>query len=141
MSLKLSVGITHKKNMTELHTSFRSMRKMIAEINQAYNPSLILLDGIEAFVDGGPAKGTMKKADVIIAGIDRIAIDTVGLSILKDLGSNSAIMDTNIFEQEQIARAVELGLGISKPEDIEIITDDADSNKYAEKIKAILLKG
>lgn len=141
MSLKLSVGVTHKKNMTELHTSFRSMRKMIAEINQAYNPSLILLDGIEAFVDGGPAKGTMKKADVIIAGIDRIAIDTVGLSILKDLGSNSAIMDTNIFEQEQIARAVELGLGISKPEDIEIITDDADSKKYAEKIKAILLKG
>lgn len=141
MSLKLSVGITHKKNMTELHTSFRSMRKMIAEINQAYNPSLILLDGIEAFVDGGPAKGTMNKADVIIAGIDRIAIDTVGLSILKDLGSNSAIMDTNIFEQEQIARAVELGLGISKPEDIEIITDDADSKKYAEKIKAILLKG
>jgi len=57
MSLKLSVGVTHKKDMTELHTSFRSMRKMIAEINQAYNPSLILLDGIEAFVDGGPAKG------------------------------------------------------------------------------------
>jgi uncharacterized protein (DUF362 family) len=34
MSLKLSVGITHKKNMRELHTSFLSMRKMIAEINQ-----------------------------------------------------------------------------------------------------------
>ena len=54
MSLKLSVGITHKKNMRELHTSFFSMKKMIAEINQAYTPSLILLDGIEAFVDGGP---------------------------------------------------------------------------------------
>ena len=54
MSLKLSVGITHKRNMTELHSSFLSMRKMIAEINQAYKPSLILLDGIEAFADGGP---------------------------------------------------------------------------------------
>ena len=61
MSLKLSVGVTHKKNMTELHTSFRSMKKMIAEINQAYNPSLILLDAIEAFTDGGPARGTRKR--------------------------------------------------------------------------------
>ena len=50
MSLKLSVGITHKRNMAELHSSFISMRKMIAEINQAYKPSLILFEGIEAFV-------------------------------------------------------------------------------------------
>src|SRR4030066_2414504 len=102
MSLKLSVGITHKKNMRELHTSFRSMKNMIAEINQAYKPSLILLDAIEAFVDGGPAKGTRKRADVIIAGTDRIAIDAVGIAILKGLGSNEAIMGKRIFEQEQI---------------------------------------
>jgi uncharacterized protein (DUF362 family) len=52
MSLKLSVGIVNKSNMRELHTSFLSQRKMIAEINQAYAPALILLDGIEAFVEG-----------------------------------------------------------------------------------------
>jgi uncharacterized protein (DUF362 family) len=141
MSLKLSVGVTHKKNMTELHTSFRSMRKMIAEINQAYNPSLILLDAIEAFVDGGPARGTRKKADVIIAGTDRIAIDAVGLAMLKELGSNKAIMERKIFEQEQIARAVELGLGVSKPKDIEIVTDDEDGKKYAGWLREILLDG
>lgn len=141
MSLKLSVGVTHKKNMTELHTSFRSMRKMIAEINQAYNPSLILLDAIEAFVDGGPARGTRKKADVIIAGTDRIAIDAVGIAILKELGSNKAIMERRIFEQEQIARAVELGLGVSKPEDIEIVADDEEGRKYAARLSEILSKG
>ena len=141
MSLKLSVGVTHKKNMTELHTSFRSMRKMIAEINQAYNPSLILLDAIEAFTDGGPAKGTRKRADVIIAGTDRIAIDAVGLSILKELKSNKVIMEGKIFEQEQIARAVELGLGVSKPEDIEIVADDEEGRSYAERLREILLKG
>ena len=141
MSLKLSVGVTHKKNMTELHTSFRSMRKMIAEINQAYKPSLILLDAIEAFVDGGPAKGTRKRADVIIAGTDRIAIDAVGIAILKGLGSNEAIMGKRIFEQEQIVRAVELGLGVSKPEDIEIVADDEEGRSYAERLREILLKG
>ena len=141
MSLKLSVGVTHKRNMTELHTSFFSIRKMIAEINQAYTPSLIVLDGIEAFVDGGPGKGTRKRANVILAGTDRIAIDAVGLSILKELGSNKNIMERKIFGQEQIARAVELGLGIAGPGEIEIITDDADSRKYAEKLTGILLTG
>lgn len=141
MSLKLSVGITNKKNMNELHTSILSMRKMIAEINLAYSPSLILMDGIEAFVDGGPMSGTKKRGDVIVAGTDRIAIDAVGLAILKDLGSNKSIMEKKIFEQEQIHRAVELGLGISKLEDIEILTDGEESKKYAERLMKILLKG
>jgi uncharacterized protein (DUF362 family) len=141
MSLKLSVGITHKRNMTELHTSFLSMRKMIAEINQAYSPSLVLLDGIEAFVDKGPSHGSVKQAGVLLAGTDRIAIDAVGLSILKELGSNKAIMEKRIFEQEQISRAVELGLGVTRPEDIEIVTDDEAGRQYAERLRNILLKG
>ncbi|GAB4417997.1 MAG: DUF362 domain-containing protein [Thermodesulfovibrionales bacterium] len=141
MSLKLSVGVTHKKNMRELHTSFRSMRKMIAEINQVYSPSLILLDGIEAFVDHGPARGTRRRADVIIAGTDRIAIDAVGLAVLKELGSNKAIMEGKIFEQEQIARAAEIGLGATRPEDIEILTGDENGKKYADRLMSILLKG
>jgi uncharacterized protein (DUF362 family) len=141
MSLKLSVGITHKRNMSELHSSFLSMRKMIAEVNQVYTPSLILLDGLEAFVDGGPMKGTKKKAGVILAGTDRIVIDAVGLAILKELGSNKDIMERKIFEQEQIARAADLGLGITSPDEIEIITDDTESKKYAKRVKEILLKG
>jgi uncharacterized protein (DUF362 family) len=141
MSLKLSVGITHKKNMRELHASFLDMRKMIAEINQVYTPSLILLDGIEAFVDGGPMRGIKKRGDVIIAGTDRIAIDAIGLSILKELGSNKDIMEKKIFEQGQVARAVELGIGISSPEEIDITTDDSESKKYAERLKEILLRG
>ncbi|MGE5173398.1 MAG: DUF362 domain-containing protein [Betaproteobacteria bacterium] len=141
MSLKLSVGVTSKKNMRELHASFLSMRKMIAEINTAYRPSLVLLDGIDAFVDRGPSHGPVKQGNVILAGTDRIAIDAVGLSILKELGSNKAIMEKKIFEQEQISRAVELGLGASRPEDIEIVTDDAAGRQYAERLMGILLKG
>jgi len=141
MSLKLSVGITHKNNMEELHGPHANLGKMVAEINQAYTPSLIVLDGIEAFVDGGPARGKKKRADVILAGTDRIAIDAVGLSILKELGSNRDIMDRKIFDQEQIARAVELGLGVSRPEQIEIVSDDKAGGDYASRLIDILSKG
>ncbi len=141
MSLKLSVGVTHKHNMMELHSSFRSMRKMIAEINTAYRPTLIVMDGIDVFVDKGPSHGSMKQADVILAGTDRIAIDTVGIAVLKSLGSNRDIMGKKIFDQEQISRAVELGLGISSPEHIEIVADDAAGEEYAKRLMQIVLQG
>jgi len=141
MSLKLSVGAVHKKNMTELHTSLKSMRKMIAETNIAYSPSLIVLDGIEAFVDGGPMNGRRKSAGIILAGTDRVAIDAVGLAVLKDIGSNRTIMEKRIFEQEQISRAVELGLGIDGPDKIELLADDSPGRKYAEHLSTVLMNG
>lgn len=140
MSLKNSIGMVRKKNMPELHES-PYQRKMIAEVNQTYSPALILMDGMECFVDFGPMTGPKKRADVILAGTDRIAIDCTGLAILKELGSNKAIMNTKIFQQEQIARAVELGLGIKSPDEIELITGDAESQSYAETIKTILSRG
>lgn len=141
MSLKLSVGIVNKNNMRELHASLLSQRKMIAEINQAYAPALILLDGIEAFVDKGPSKGPKKRADVILAGSDRIAIDAVGVAILKELGSNRAIMEKPVFAQEQIARAVALGLGARNSGEIEIVSDDQAGRNYADTLRLILAKG
>ena len=140
MSLKLSVGVTPKKLMRELHSS-PHMRGMIAEINTAYKPQLIVLDGIEAFVDGGPSTGTRKRANIFLAGEDRVAIDVVGLSILKELGSNKMIMETKIKEQEQIKRAVELNLGISNLEQIEFVTQDRESRRYAARLKSILALG
>ena len=140
LSLKLSVGLTPKKLMRELHRS-PDMRKMIAEINLGYKPHLIVLDGIEAFVDGGPSRGKRERANLFLAGDDRVAIDAVGISILKELGSNETIMGQKIFEQEQIARAVELGLGITSPDQIELITPNKESQEYAEKLKSILARG
>jgi uncharacterized protein (DUF362 family) len=77
----------------------------------------------------------------MIAGDDRVAVDAVGLAMLKLLGANRAIMDRKIFEQEQIARAVELGLGAPGPEAIEIVTADADSRTCADALRRILDQG
>ncbi len=143
MSLKLSVGVVPIRGysyMDELHAS-PHQRKMIAELNQAYHPSLIVLDGVDAFVDGGPDRGEVKEGNVMVAGTDRIAVDAVGVAILKELGSNPDIMNRRIFDQEQIARAVEIGIGIQSPEQIELVTGDPHSAAYAQRLKEILAEG
>jgi uncharacterized protein (DUF362 family) len=140
MSLKLAVGLTPKPIRRTMHRS-PDMRRMIAELNAAYRPQLIVLDGVSAFTDGGPSQGELKAGNVMIAGDDRVAVDAVGLAVLKELGANQAVMDRRIFEQEQIARAVELGLGATGPADIELITADAESRAYATRLEAILGQG
>lgn len=134
MSLKLSVGIVPREGynyMGELHSS-PHMRKMIAEINQVYSPDLIVMDGMEVFTDGGPSSGRRKKANLIVAGTDRVAVDAVGIAILKTLGSNEEIMGTDAFQQEQINRAVELGLGVDGPEKINLIGNEEDQSRINE---------
>jgi uncharacterized protein (DUF362 family) len=140
MSLKLSVGLTPKTIRRSMHQS-PDMRKMIAELNTGYTPKLIVLDGVAAFTDGGPSRGQMKPGNVMIAGRDRVAVDAVGVAMLKRLGANAAIMGRPIFEQEQIARAVELGLGASGPDAIEIVTADAESRQCADDLRTILARG
>ena len=142
MSLKLAVGVTEKNiRMGEMHRNTEHMRHMIAELHQAFKPHLIVMDGMEIFVDGGPMSGKLVNAGIVVAGTDRIAIDAVGLAVLKHHGSNNAIMSKKIFEQEQIARAVELGLGAKTPDQIEIVTADSASREYAAKLKDILALG
>lgn len=144
LSLKNSVGLAAKSvpgesynYMTELHNS-PDQRRMIAEINAAYAPALIVLDGVEAFTTGGPDVGHRVEAGIVLAGVDRVAVDAVGVAILRDLGTTPDVRRGGVFEQEQIARAVELGLGVSRPEAITIRTDDPDGRAYADRLHTIL---
>ena len=142
MSLKLHVGVVPTSRhgfsyMSELHSSPHQCQ-LIAEINAPFKPALVVLDGIDAFVDGGPATGKRAEGNVFLASTDRVAIDAVGVAILKSLGSNDQIMNTKIFDQEQIARAVELGLGASSPSEINLTAADEQSQGYCERILEIL---
>jgi len=145
LSLKLHVGVVPTSRhgfdyMKELHGS-PHQRKMIAEINEPFKPALVILDGIDAFVDGGPMTGQRARGEVFFASTDRVAIDAVGVATLKFLGSNESIMKPKIFDQEQIARAVELGLGASSPSEIEVIPAGKNSQAYKEGIGEILKRG
>ena len=143
ISLKNSVGMVPRKGypyMSQLHSS-PYQRRMITEINTAYSPDLILLDGIEVFTSGGPMSGHKVNAGVMLAGVDRIAVDAVGVAILRLLGTTPEVSRGQVFRQEQIARAVELGLGVDSPQQIRIVADDAESDALAERVKAVLFEG
>ena len=145
LSLKLHVGVVPTSRhgfhyMSELHGS-PWQQEMIAEINEPFHPQLIVLDGIDAFVDGGPMVGKPAKGHVFLAGADRVAIDAVGVAVLKVLGSNDAIMGKKIFDQRQIARAVELVLGASSPAGIELVAMDQDSRDYCDSVREMLDRG
>ena len=144
MSLKNSVGLVARFDpqdgydyMAELHSS-ENQRLMIAEINQTYENDLIVMDATKAFVSGGPESGDLVKPNVILAGKDRVAMDAVGVAILRLFGTTPEVTKGRIFQQEQIARAVELGIGIQSARDIQLIPLDAESEKLTQKIERSL---
>jgi len=144
MSLKNSVGLVARYDpkdrydyMAELHSS-ENQRLMIAEINQTYENHLIIMDATKAFVRGGPESGDLVSPSVILAGNDRVAMDAVGVAILRLFGTTLEVSEGRIFQHEQLARAVELGIGVQSVKDIQLFPLDAESEKFAQKIERTL---
>ena len=144
LSLKNSVGIVAKKlpegsynYMSELHVS-PYQRLMIAEINKHYNVNLVIMDAIKAFITQGPEQGEVVEPNLILASSDRVAIDAVGVAILRNYGVKTNISKGRIFEQEQIKRASELEIGVTSAQEIEIVPLNDESHGDAESIMKIL---
>lgn len=137
LSLKNSVGLIAKRVpgvnydfMGELHSS-PHQRRMIAEINKFYRTDLIIMDAVNGFSTGGPDKGKIIHPGVMIAGSDRVAIDAVGVALLRSYGTMHDVTEGRIFEQEQIARAAELGIGVASAAEIHLVPLDTGAELIA----------
>ncbi|WP_321505267.1 DUF362 domain-containing protein [uncultured Methanoregula sp.] len=146
LSLKNAVGCIAKRVqnlnydfMNELHTS-PHQRSMIAEINKFFRTDLVVLDATEGFASGGPDKGKLINPGVILAGSDRVAIDAVGVALLRSFGTVPDVANGRIFDQEQIARAALLGIGISSTKQIRLQPLDKKAENIAAKIQEQLDK-
>lgn len=144
MSLKNSVGMVAKYDpadgynyMRELHRS-RYQRKLIAEINLAYAPRVVVMDALQGFSTGGPDVGTLIEPGLLLASEDRVALDAVGVALLRLYGTTREVQGGGVFEQEQLARAVELGLGASGAEDIEVVAVNKGAVDTCEEIRSVL---
>jgi uncharacterized protein (DUF362 family) len=145
LSLKNTIGMVARyvpgdahDYMRELHRS-ANQRLMIAEVNTAYRPSLIIIDGVDAFINGGPEQGQRVQAGVMLASTDRIAIDAVGIALLRKLGTTRNVSRGAIWQQDQIRRAADLGLGAVNAGQVDLITNDSASVQLADDIRQFLI--
>jgi uncharacterized protein (DUF362 family) len=123
-SMKLAAGLPPRSRrglVSDMHTD---LQEKVVDINKGFTPDLILMDALKCFIDGGPDSGTERQPGLIVAATDRVALDAVGVAILKHAGSTSGPIRGKIFETRQMKRAVEIKLGISTPDDIELVGND-----------------
>ena len=77
---------------------------MIAEINEFYKTDLVLMDAAMGFVSRGPEKGKLVSPNLLIASKDRVAVDAVGVALLRHYGSTPEVMNGRIFDQVFISK-------------------------------------
>lgn len=125
IALKNFVGATHFRQRPYF-VDRAHWEEVIAELNLACAPDLHIVDGTRVMVEGGPWKGIARDANLIIATGDRIAADVVGLGVLKHYSELPQIKEVDVWEQRQVKRAMELGLGITKESEIGLEEMDLD---------------
>ncbi len=123
MALKNTVGLIHPRSRNFLHSKGgRQFGAMLAEINLARPADFVVMDGTRAFITGGPSTGVLREPNIVLATSNLVAADVVGLAILKNLGA-SGLLARNSWEEAQVARAVELRLGVSDASQIELVAE------------------
>ncbi len=96
------------------------------------------MDAIKGFVTQGPEKGKEIEPNLLLASSDRVAIDAVGVAILRLYGVKSTVEKGSVFQQAQLKRAVELKIGASSADEIELVALNKASNDDIKEIKRIL---
>ncbi len=136
LSLKNSFGFVHPRDRIRAHFDPK-MEAMLAEPNLLYEPVFIILDATKCFISGGPYVGEVREPRCMVLGDDRVAVDAVGVALLRVMGSELSL-ERLPWRHGQIRRAVELGLGARGPEELEFITlDTTGSSDFEEMVKAV----
>ncbi len=130
VALKNFIGATHGRQRPYF-VSRRHWEEVIAELNLAYTPHLNIVDGTRIMVEGGPWEGRPEEPNLIIATGDRVAADLIGLALIKMYGAWPGVSGKSIWEQGQIKRAVALGLGITGPENMKLISSSGEEGDPA----------
>jgi Uncharacterized conserved protein len=106
-ALKIGVGLMKPSERLALH--MRNTELKIAELNLAFKPDLIIMDGRKCFITKGPTEGEVREPGVILASTSRVAIDIEEVKIIQSFPGNS-IGKINPENLPQIKRAREIGI-------------------------------
>lgn len=121
-SLKNLVGVIHPRYRPSVAFLAGNWHERIAELNLAVHPHLTIADGIIIMIAGGPTSGLPARADLLLLSGDRVALDAVAVALIRSFGAWPKLTGQPVWQQRQIKRAIELGLGVKGPEGIELRT-------------------
>jgi len=107
LAIKNLVGLIHPSDRMLFHASAKR-EEMIAEISLAIKPSLTVIDGTKAFIEGGPSDGKMAETKVYLASKDVLTADVFGVSVLKKYKAVFSYEDP--WKSPQISHFLNLGL-------------------------------
>lgn len=134
MALKNTVGLIDRNSRSTLHSYVgRRFGSMIAEINLARPADYVILDATKVFVTGGPFTGDVREPEIVMATPDLVAADVSGLALLKHLGSTGGVQARSVWEQFQVMRAAELGLGVVSASQISVASEGIEETDEIEK--------
>lgn len=153
LSMKAHMGSIGDDSRAPLHFMIGEPERLgrdLALLNQLFAPRLNLLDAWDTLVNGGPegvgTDGVRYPSRLIVAGRDRLAVDAIGVSIIKLGRSRSVIPEPDQVSQHldttapwampQIRHGIERGLGMASPAEAELRFDDVAD---ADALEAIFL--
>ncbi|HDP16307.1 MAG TPA: DUF362 domain-containing protein [Candidatus Omnitrophica bacterium] len=113
-AVKNMYGAVVGLNKTELHKKFpkpEEFARIIVDVFQIVRPYLVLMDGIVAMEGDGPAAGPLRKAGILLAGQDSVAVDSVFAGLI-------GVDPFGIITTKEAAKR---GLGEADPANIEIL--------------------
>jgi len=125
MGIKNWVGLIPPSDRNYLHLKEREkddFGRMLSEIHLGRKPSFLVMDATKVFVSGGPSYGDLVEPGLVIASSDLVANDVTGLALLKTLGTIDEIQGKSVWEQPQVKRSIELGLGVKGASEIALKT-------------------
>ena len=118
MSLKLTFGFTHPSERIALHASH--LEEKIGEMNVAFWPDLIIMDGRSSFVTRGPDRGKLVHPKLILASGDRVAIDVEGVKVLQSYKEKNEL-NMPAWELPQIKHAIKMRVGAKDADHVRVI--------------------
>ncbi|HET9014982.1 MAG TPA: DUF362 domain-containing protein [Thermomicrobiaceae bacterium] len=124
LSIKLWFGAVHPRQRIQAHLS-RDVEGVTAELASPFWPDLVILDGGQAMVDGGPVAGAVEPANLYLASGDRVALDACGVAVLASFGQSARLLERPVWEQRQLRAASALGLGVGSPARVALLADPA----------------
>ncbi|MFQ6082967.1 MAG: DUF362 domain-containing protein [Candidatus Aminicenantia bacterium] len=117
LGLKNMMGVLPQREKWKMHLS--GLHQALVDLNRVVKPDLVIIDGIIGQEGLGPTMGKPVEMNLIIAGFDAVAVDSVG----------SEVMGISPSEVKHLVLAEKDGLGHSNLKEIIVLGEKIEDVK------------